>query len=371
MSLPSNTSRRSRGFTLVELVIVLAVMLLLVIATLPRVKYALDESKVRESSRQLNSYIAMAKSRASSTGRPCGVWFVSDVVGDPTATPYSSPPAVFQSTQLFLAEIPPPYTGDILDSRVVVRDGMGMGFATANNGPNWRLDFLNGPGSLLTLVNQGDSFGIRFDHKGPIFLAERFANNEFYITSRYTNLSPTIPIVPPVATGDLGYSFEIIRFPQRIGAPLALPRGTSIDLSYSGFGNGGREFQVATSHVLVMFSPDGHVFNASIGTTDSMGNAVVITDDAPGTIHFLVGRPEKVLNNVGAPFGANTNIIDNKALWVSVGRLTGSVISTENAPDANFVFTTPATPAVQAQEQQAYLTFAREFAITQDVKGGR
>ena len=54
MSAQLRTSRRSTyaRFTLDQLLI--AIMLLLVIATLPRIKYALDESKVRDSSRQLN-----------------------------------------------------------------------------------------------------------------------------------------------------------------------------------------------------------------------------------------------------------------------------------------------------------------------------
>src|SRR5947208_3352673 len=91
MSLQSSNLRRQRaslgGFTLLEMMIVIAIMLLLVIATLPRLKQALDESKVRESSRQLSSHFSLAKARAASTGRPCGLWFVPEFIGDPTATP--------------------------------------------------------------------------------------------------------------------------------------------------------------------------------------------------------------------------------------------------------------------------------------------
>src|SRR5262245_7132450 len=81
------------GFTLMELLIVVTIIILLVIVTLPRVKYALDESKVRESSRQVNSYFALAKSRAASTGRPCGLYFQSESVGPGT------PPGIFQCRQ--------------------------------------------------------------------------------------------------------------------------------------------------------------------------------------------------------------------------------------------------------------------------------
>src|SRR6187455_2006607 len=118
MSLRSRHSRGARqalpGFTLMEMLIVIAIMLLLVIATLPRIKQTLDDSKLRESSRQLNSYIAMAKARASATGRPCGIWFVSEVVNP------NSVPVLTQTTQLFLAEVPPAYSGDVVESRVIV-----------------------------------------------------------------------------------------------------------------------------------------------------------------------------------------------------------------------------------------------------------
>ena len=217
--------------------------------------------------------------------------------------------------------------------------------------------------SLFTLIPQtapNNTFFIRFDHKGPLFPGIRIGNL-FYVTGG--------PTLPPYANGNLntnaataGYQYEIIRLPQRIGAPLALPRGTSVDLTYSGFGNSGTDFYSSQNQVLVLFTPDGRVGNVTYQTWNATNsNYQLRSDDAAGTLHFLVGRPEKV----GLPL-AQSNLVDNNALWVSVGRLTGSVTTTENAPNIDFVFSNPATAA----EQQAYLTIAREYAITQDVKGG-
>ncbi len=381
MTLQSRNLRRQRrslwGFTLLELLIVIAIILLLVIATLPRLKQALDESKLREGSRQLNSYFAMAKSRAATTGRPCGVWFVGEPVGDPTATP-----ALWQSRQFYLAETPPPYSGDFLESRAWITDSSGNNLATAANGPNWRINFVNAPGGLLTLIGNGDNFQIRFDHKGPYFTGWRNpADGLFYIIAPALTVPPTANGFYNANTNPLaGYQFEIVRIPQRIGAPLTLPQGTSVDLNYSGFGSTGVNFLTESNPVgqliarvpslpavLLMFSPDGHVDSVSYFTWDTnVSQYRLVSGNPQGTTHFLVGRPEKVLNfSVGIPPAANSNITDNDALWVSVARLTGSVTTTDNG-FTNNPNLLPMTPTFSD-----YLFNAREYARNQDVKGGR
>jgi prepilin-type N-terminal cleavage/methylation domain-containing protein len=350
-----------RAFTLLEMLIVIAIMLILVIATLPRIKYALDESKVRESSRQLNSYLSMAKARAATTGRPCGVWFIPEVVGDPNA----QPPLTI-ATQFYLAEIPPPYSGDMTESTVVMTASSGAG------GNDWLMNFTPAAASLTTLVVNGDDFRVRFDHKGPFFAGYRWPQDGNF----YVKYDPTL--LPPRANTS-GYQYEIVRGPQRVGSPLSLPRGTCVDLTYSGFGNTGVNFFTEQNSgsgllvnqsrpaVLVMFSSDGHVDGVSYRTWDQSQNAPrFVSGNAPGAIHLLVGRPEKAINFTAAnPIAPGTNIVDNHNLWVSVGRLTGSVTTTENG-FTNTPSLLPASPTFAD-----YIKLAREYAITQDVKGGR
>lgn len=368
MSLQSRNLRRQRrsvwGFTLMEMLIVIAIMLLLVIATLPRLKQALEDSKVRESSRQLSSYFSMAKSRAAATGRPCGVWLVSESVGDPNATP-----GLFQCRELYLAETPSPYSGDFTESRVTMT-------AAA---PNYQMNFNPAPAGLFTLVADGGTFGVRFDYKGPVFPGFR-SGNQFFINGAQA------PTVPPSSNAQ-GYTYEIIRLPQRIGSALALPQGTSVDLNYSGFGSTGINFfaennpqpQIAASAaqpaVLLMFAPDGHVDSVSYRTWDTNVNSYRFVSAYPqGATHFLVGRPEKVLNfNVGVPPAATSNLADNQALWVSVGRLTGTVTTTENAYTENQNALLADNPNFDPMNPlfTDYLFSARKFAREQDVKGGQ
>ena len=367
MSLHSKNLRLQKdglgGFTLLEMLIVIAIMLLLVIATLPRIKYALDESKVREGSRQLNSYFAMAKSRAATTGRPCGVWFVGEPLGDPNVAP-----GLYQATQFYLAETPPPYSGDLSESTVVMTAG------TGRSGNDWLMNFTPAAGGLTNLVVLDEDFRVRFDHKGPFFSGYRWSSDGNF----YVKFDPLFVFVPPRANPS-GYQYEIVRSPQRIGAPLSLPRGTCVDLTYSGFGNTGVDFYTEQNSgsllvanqtqpaVLLMFSSDGHVDSVSYRTWDSnAGGYRFVSGNPQGTSHFLIGRPEKVINfTAAAPLGAGTNITDNHALWVSIGRLTGSVTTTENGYSDNPNLL-PNNPTFSD-----YLIRAREYAITQDVKGGR
>src|SRR4051812_48885959 len=60
-----------RAYTLAEMLIVITIMIMLVAAALPVAKKVMDGSQVREASRQLNAYLAMARTRTLQTGRPC------------------------------------------------------------------------------------------------------------------------------------------------------------------------------------------------------------------------------------------------------------------------------------------------------------
>jgi prepilin-type N-terminal cleavage/methylation domain-containing protein len=66
--------RRRRGFTLVELLTVVSIILLLTAVVIPIALPSLEGRQKREAARQLNSFIVGARTRARQTGRPVGVW---------------------------------------------------------------------------------------------------------------------------------------------------------------------------------------------------------------------------------------------------------------------------------------------------------
>src|SRR5919205_400127 len=70
---PCQPNKSRGGYTLMGVFVVIIIMITLVAITLPVAKKVMEEGHVREASRQLNTYFAMAKARAVQTGRPCGL----------------------------------------------------------------------------------------------------------------------------------------------------------------------------------------------------------------------------------------------------------------------------------------------------------
>lgn len=300
---------RCRGYTLLELLIVVSIMIILIAIALPTAKYAMEESKLRESSRVLNAYFATAKTRAAATGRPVGVAFQVDSVLGSSNT--------YQVTQMYLAEVSAPYGGSTIGARARVESSGYLGFPDSSTDTSER-------SILNTLIQQGEYFMIRFDYKGDWFQCLRDG------TGFKCGNSISGNAYPPSAMGAMGYPFQILRAPRRVGQPVELTNGTCIDIAYCGSGPSGYEFNgdptssgtnvyATTPSFVLMFNPSGSLAGYYMGTHSPYA--------ASGTAHFLIGRVEKV----GAT-GGNSNLADPAALWVSVGRLTGSITSAENLP---------------------------------------
>jgi prepilin-type N-terminal cleavage/methylation domain-containing protein len=403
-----------RGYTLVELLIVMVILVILVATALPLVRRVMDSDRVREGSRQLSAYVSMAKTRAMQTGRPAGLVFVLQTPlgasASPTnAGPYSpsNPPQyVRQCTQLFLAEVPPTYAGSTQGARARIRES--LDFPTGSNIYQFYPIFFNSaammPGYepdpvealyLYTLIKEGEPFLVRFEHKGPWFKCLRgiatnadFPNpDSFYYLGRTTlDTGPIIlpgtpgfvgysskPLPPgiippggiePVPSTNPGYYYQIMRSPAPVGDPLELTGGVCIDMAYSGAGVAGYGFSSADSSLAVLFNPSGGV--ASVYTDQA-------ADWPAGTLNFLVGRVTKMNNLTGDVDGdgrANlfdpddSNLSDATSLWVSIGRANGATATSENTPNTAWTDFT-ATGAIN------YLITCRRVATGREQMGGQ
>src|SRR5262245_34342634 len=105
-----------RAFTLVELLVVIAIISMVTLATVPMILPALDTRRIRESARIVSTQFASAQSEAMAKGRSVGVWIDKLKTGDLAGGTVEGQAA----KDLFLCEVPQPYAGDTIDSRVTI-----------------------------------------------------------------------------------------------------------------------------------------------------------------------------------------------------------------------------------------------------------
>ena len=372
---PTRTGLRRRqrqAMTLVELMIVVAMLILLMASAIPILRPLLGDRKMREAARQVNGYLIGAKARAAALDRPVGVWIQRDP-NNPNA-----------ARQLFIAEVPPPYRGDVISAKATLISVNQIGspniataatFPLATSAsmsplPNRPIsDWFVKPGDLIRFGGRGPFYIIRWLETDtsvtpPIvrvyFLhpeAEwaRGADGEWgvagvnddafsgnVVVGDYTErgwafsddvlVSTPAPMRVGVVT-----SYEVLRNPQRsaVGG-LVLPNGITIDLSNSGMGLIGRQFLASSNAdrtpVLIMFNPDGSVIRVdALGATTKPSEAVFLQLGKSDQVRsFPNSLPASSLAPMTViPF--NNNMIDKSNLWVAVGIRTGNVTTAENA----------------------------------------
>lgn len=270
----------SAGMTLVELLVVVAVVMIVFAALIPNLRPAIESARLRETARQVNAYFASAQALAVQHGRNgVGVVIVRQP-GNPGG-----------SLDLFTVESPPPYAGDTQNALASI----------AGNSAN-----LSGASYLSALVTPGDF--IRFNYRGPYHQITGVSGTQVTFTAVDGYLPPTSSSLP----------YQIFRKPVRSPvAALQLPRGACIDVGNSGLGPTGTFGAGDPNPITVMFSPSGEVNMLYSGTTP-------VTPT--GSIYLLVGKFEKL---------GPENLLDQENSWVTIRQRTGQVTTEANAGGAN------------------------------------
>ena len=111
--------QKNRAFTLVELLIVIAIATILATLSLTTMQGLLKDQKISQSVRLARQYIESARTRAMATGRPVAL-FLERVSpeGDTTGAPVVANHTV---TRMSIGEVFPPYTGEqpLVDCHIV------------------------------------------------------------------------------------------------------------------------------------------------------------------------------------------------------------------------------------------------------------
>ncbi|NLX15235.1 MAG: prepilin-type N-terminal cleavage/methylation domain-containing protein [Phycisphaerales bacterium] len=329
----SNTGAKGRairhGLTLIELVIVVALLGLLTAIAIPGVQMAVEGRAVREAARSVNVYLGAARNRAKVTGRPVGVAFQRFSSDDPYYN---------MCITLHQVETPPSYAGGTMSSYAQVYFSGSALTAQLSDGA-----------ATVTKVKVGDH--IQFNHQGPW---HRITENNNGALTLYPEPNRMYPLLNGVAM-----PYEVRCQPRLTGTtaileraayskPLQLPLDAVVDLTFSGLkADPSNHFSCATpgntDPVVVMFSPSGGLEGVYYGSNRKDGEKV----------YLLIGKRDRI-PGTSADDGLS-NLRDPECLWVTVSPRSGLINTAENAQVAD----------------DSQITAARDFADDQQSMGGR
>jgi prepilin-type N-terminal cleavage/methylation domain-containing protein len=309
------------GFTLTELLVVSAIIVILIGLALPMARPALEERQVREGARQLTTVLSRARIKASELQRPCGVRLER----------YDDHPDD-KNTCLLLRPLdsPPPYSGmqilvrvDVNNESTQTQDGetvyvYDFTFRRAVRG-SASADGLLEAQAFAKLVGGGDK--IKFNHAGRLYEIMNKSDlnqNGSKVTSVTLSDKITLSVKDNLA-------FIVYRRPiPSLGQATVMPSGSVIDLKYSGVGQTNTDFDSASGPIDIIFSPRGEV-----QTVYYDGQAQPAIDP----IFFMVGRYDRTYSI--EPEDGLRNYQDPNNLWVVLLPRTGLAAGGDVVPDKN------------------------------------
>ncbi len=332
----NDTTRTRGGFTLVELLVVMSILLILLAMTAATVNFTLDAERLGAAARQVQSALEGARDRAIYAGEPRGLRLLLN----PDVTSGGFPFTVGSMVYIGAPELYSQGTIELRRPDSLAPTGVADSpDITVVHGTNTDWDTLYRRGVLAT----GARIRIPAGPSGSWYTVTTDGSNELGLTTPFrARVTPTEVnqvVAFAYASGPTTYELELPPAVLPNQEPILLPQGIVIDLPRSETpGVWGNATSGYTSRMDILFSPRG---------------TVIGTPAASGVIHLALADVTDAENNlplVAPNFSSGAAI--NQGDWVTPGngyyyRATanaGSMTAPSSWPEKTGAVVTDGTP---------------------------
>lgn len=368
------------GFTLLEVLITLLILLIMAGVALPVTRNTLRDQRNNRAAQIVTSFIDLTRNQAIAHERDMGVVFerlepsgfgrsacvrLRQVRGVPIYTGESAKAMAILVNAggtvggpINAAEFNP------IESQLLALSANMISAGNVSDAPIRPGDRLELPGgrivSILQIQRLGPELGNAFDELRTVrvtFNLREPSNLPAPLTSTYTHPGRLSRSTNPPQR----VRYAVHRAPVLTNTvSVSLPRGTVIDLNYSGFGIRGSEFMPDLTDAAATAGPVIVHFD-SAGRVSRVGNGFGVAGPPVSQVFFCVGDLDGVqsdaANLLNQDRRTRANVLRNNASWLVLNPATGRTVAAPVSP----VTTASLTGDIVQQTTQA-IAQARLFA---------